>query len=820
MAYAKVIIEDNSKLDTIFTYEIGEEFSNVLVAGMRVLVEFGRGNKLVVGLLLGIDYEYDGKFQLKKIIDVLDSKPIIDGKFLELALFMRGQYLCTYREAINPILPPGNYKSVDTIIDFIDLPENIDMLIEEEKLIINTLKEKERCSLKDLKEIVKVSKLNYYIKKLESLGIIRTYIDISTSVMKKTERWVFLKDKQKNLEELLKIVGGRGLKQREIIKKIYKEKEILLSRVIKDLNTTLSTVKSLEKKDLIYFEDKEIIRTPVKKPVDYYEKHKLNLEQEEVYNIIKLSYKNKIQNKFLLQGITGSGKTEVYLQLVEDMLRQGKESIILVPEISLTPQTIRRFMGRFGDNVAILHSRLSQGERFDQWRRIKEGQVKIAIGARSAIFAPFNNLGIIIIDEEHESTYKSGQNPKYDTIEVASFRSDKEDAILLLGTATPSLNSYYKCKKGQFTLLNLQNRANKMDLPEIKVVDMREELKNGNKSIFSYLLYQNILESLKKKEQIILFLNRRGYSTFISCRECGHVMKCESCDISLTYYKDIDRLKCNYCGLTVKHPSTCPICNSKYIKHFGIGTEQVERLTRDAFPNAKIERMDGDTTSKKNSHEKILEKMYNKEVDILIGTQMISKGLDFENVTLVGIIAGDITLNLPDYSSPEKNFQLITQVAGRAGRGEKEGNVILQTYNPDHYSIIYAKEHDYEGFYRGEIKLRESFLYPPFIDLINILVYGEDKYRVYNLVKEIYNILGKEVYSIYKGEYKNYIIGPYPSPLEKIKNNYRYNIIMKVEKVYLEDIKKIIYDTCIRNEKNLKMKDLKISIDINPSNIL
>ncbi len=502
------------------------------------------------------------------------------------------------------------------------------------------------------------------------------------------------------------------------------------------------------------------------------------------------------------------------------MIKRGKQSIILVPEISLTPQTIDRFVGRFGDLVAVLHSRLSYGERFDEWRKIKNGEVKIVVGARSAVFAPFEDLGLIVIDEEHETTYKSSQNPKYDTIEVASKRVEIENGILVLGSATPSLLSYHKALNGEIQLLELDERINNYNLPAVNVVDMREELKVGNKSMYSRELYNSIDDNLKNKKQTILFLNRRGFSTFVSCRECGYVVKCDSCDISMTYHRNIDKVRCHYCGLAIGPPKICPVCRSKYIRYFGVGTEQVEEYTKNAFPNARVARMDFDTTSKKGSYEDILGTMKNGEIDILIGTQMISKGLDFKNVTLVGVIAADTALNLPDFRAPERTFQLITQVAGRAGRGQDEGKVIVQTYDPDHYSISLSQKHDFKGFYDNEIKLRKEFMYPPYCDMINILIYGESSKMISTITKEIYSLIWEEIDFIDEDRKRYYIIGPHPAPLEKIKNNYRWNIIIKSDKEHMSSFKNTLKRVLIDNEYNLNIKDIKISIDINPNSIL
>ncbi|HHV39492.1 MAG TPA: primosomal protein N' [Tepidimicrobium sp.] len=510
----------------------------------------------------------------------------------------------------------------------------------------------------------------------------------------------------------------------------------------------------------------------------------------------------------------------IYLHLVEKMIEQGKDTIVLVPEISLTPQTIERFVGRFGDNVAVLHSRLSYGERFDQWRKIKNGKVRIAVGARSAIFAPFNNLGLIIIDEEHESTYKSSMNPKYDAIEVAEKRCEQSGAYLVKGSATPSIESYYRSRNMDIRLLELKKRINNKRMPTVKIIDMRDELKVGNRSIFSRELHRSIIQNLEMGRQTILFLNRRGYSTFVSCRKCGYVVKCNECSIPMTYHMTENRLKCHYCGMVTVPPKACPNCNSRYIKYFGIGTEKVEEYAKQAFPMATIKRMDVDTTSKKGSHDAILSKMGDETIDILIGTQMVAKGLDFKNVTLVGIIAADTSLNLPDFRSSERTFQLLTQVAGRAGRGDFEGKVFVQTYNPNHYSIQCAKHHDYLEFYQKEILLRKEFNYPPFFNIISVVAYGEDRDKVASRIEQVHGLILKNIKRNRLYNQKSELIGPYPAPLERIRNKYRYQILIKCPDEDLNNFKSIIKWVCILNKYGLDFNGIKFNIDINPNSIL
>ena len=446
-----------------------------------------------------------------------------------------------------------------------------------------------------------------------------------------------------------------------------------------------------------------------------------------------------------------------------------------MPEISLTPQTVKRFVERLGGNVAVFHSRLSQGEKYCEWQKVNSGKAKVVVGARSALFTPVKNLGIVIIDEEHDNSYKSGQSPYYNARDVAEKLCKINNATLVLGSATPDISTYYRTKNGEIGLIELKERTNRMELPKTEIIDMREELVAGNKTIFSKKLYDEIRYNLEKKEQTILFLNRRGYSTFVSCRKCGFVAKCKNCNIALTYHMDTDTLECHYCGAKFKNFEVCPVCKEKYIKYFGIGTQKIENAVKKIFPEASVIRMDLDTTTKKDSHEQILTKFRNENIDILIGTQMIAKGHDFPNVTLVGVMAADTSLNSNDFYSSERTFDLLTQVSGRAGRANKPGRVIVQTYESDNYSIVAAKEHNYEEFYEQEILIREQLNYPPFCDIILINISGNDEKKVIEdsqVIREIF-------YSAFCDNQNVMVSKEVPAPISKIKNKYRFRVIIK-----------------------------------------
>lgn len=544
--------------------------------------------------------------------------------------------------------------------------------------------------------------------------------------------------------------------------------------------------------------------------VDEFEEYKAKkLNREQSLGVEKISGS---PGTYLLHGITGSGKTEVFLELIRRNIENGYDSIVLLPEISLTPQMIERFKGRFGKDITIFHSRLSDGERYDEWHRVRSGKVKIAIGARSALFLPFKNLRLVVIDEEHESTYKSEMSPKYNAKEIAEYMMEKNGGQLVLASATPSVESFHRAENKEIELITLSERATNARLPKMDVVDMREELMSGNRSIFSNMLMKKITETLERKEQIILFLNRRGFSTFVSCRACGFVFKCENCDISMTHHRD-GSLMCHQCGARKYLPKTCPSCQSKYIKQFGTGTEKVEEAIRQAFPQARVMRMDRDTTRQKSSYETMYNEFKNNECDILIGTQMISKGLDFKDVTLVGILAADLSLNLPDYRAAEKTFQLITQVAGRAGRGDKPGEVVIQTYSPENFAIQSARSHDYLGFYRREIEMRDVLKNPPFSSLLYLVFSSEDEQLLIKKTQYLGGLLRKHL-----TKYDNMILlGPSPCIISKIKNSYRWQVLIKGD---IEEGTALLIKNLIHDEMKNLYKEIKVSMDINPNSMM
>ena len=692
--FADIFIENNfQKIDKLYTYIVKDDVK----PGMRVLVNFGKSYRVGIVLFLHANYSGDHREKLKEIHSVLDDEPIISNDLIRLGLWMKERYLVGYSKAFAPILPPGNLQKIKKKILVEKYPHGKDL---EDLNFIDLSK-----YFEDLKEDEKA-----IIKRLRAKGYIKYIYDSLVTVKPKIVNYLRLVSDfdPKNLE-------GISEKQSQVFNFIKKEKDISRVDVMKNLNISYSPIKSLIKRNLIEEYKKKINRDPVEKT---FKKNKLALNDEQQEALKSIQKTDKVVS--LLHGLTGSGKTEVYLNLTSKVLEDGGQVIVLVPEIGLTPQMIERFKSWFGNEVAIIHSKLSAGERYDEYRKVLNDEVKVVVGVRSAVFVPFKNLKMIIVDESHDSSYEFHDNLKYDTIEVAINRM-KGRGKVLLGSATPSVESYFYAQKDFYNLCELKNRAKKgAFLPDTEIVDMRDELIMGNVSIFSRELREAIEEKLKNKEQIILFLNRRGFSNFISCRSCGEVIKCDDCDISMTYHKSKNRLICHYCGKTKPLPRVCPSCGSKFIKQFGVGTQRVEEEVQKYFPEARVLRMDRDTTGKKDSFEKFYEKIKNKEADIIIGTQMVSKGFDFEDVTLVGIVAADLSLYISDYKARERTFQLITQVSGRAGRASKKGQVIIQTYSPDSEIIKYSAQGDYKDFYEYEIQERKTFLYPPYTKLIEL----------------------------------------------------------------------------------------------------
>lgn len=718
---AKVLVEiNNINVDKTFDYIVPFEYIENIKIGMRVKVPFA--SRELEGFVLDLVNSTDDNYELKEIISIVDTEPILNNELLHLGQFMSKKYFSTLISCYQTMLPKA--------------------LKAQNKTTIN-------------KKMIK-------------------YVELCSNSFPK------LKPNQEKIVEYLRING-----------KVKKEEVNKIS--VSGVNTLIKNGIIIES----LIEEYRLVTKDINKEKETF---KLTVEQQEAKNKILSQTQSSV---FLLHGVTGSGKTVVYMEIVEEMLNRGKDSIFLVPEISLTPQMVYHFKSRFGDEVAVLHSRLSEGEKYDEYRKIVEGKVHIVVGARSAVFAPFKNLGAIIIDEEHTTSYKQDNNPKYSAIEIAIERAKNNNAIVILGSATPSLETYARSIKGLYTLVELKHRVNTNNLPLVEIVDMSKEKHRGN--IFSSRLITEVNKRLEEHEQIILLLNRRGYSSFITCSNCGYTAKCPHCDITLTYHKTSNTLRCHYCGYADKMNDICPSCGEKAIKTLGTGTEKVEEEIKKVF-NARVVRMDLDTTSKKGSHEKIITAFKNHEYDILLGTQMIAKGLDFSNVTLVGVINADTSLMIPNYRSNEYTFQLLMQTAGRSGRGEKNGSVIIQTFNPEHYAITLASKHDYIDFFKQEMEVRRKLSYPPYYYLIYIKVIGKD----YNKI----SIESNKIASILTRELKNSkILGPTTCSVFKLNGLFRFGIIIKYKK---EEKMEEVLQSLVNHYKG--NQTVKVDIDVNPNN--
>lgn len=602
----------------------------------------------------------------------------------------------------------------------------------------------------------------------------------------------------------------------KLLRELIQEQELDYSIVTQKLHVSASTIKALEKDKTLTID----VSTEYRNPVNHLESKgyhlTLNEKQQAVVNCVTENMDAGVPKTYLLKGVTGSGKTEVYMELIAHTIAMGRQAIVLIPEIALTYQTVMRFYNRFGNRVSIMNSRLSAGERYDQYLRAKNGDIDIMIGPRSALFAPFANLGLIIIDEEHESSYKSETVPRYHARETAIERARMNQASVVLGSATPSLDSYYAAKQGKFELLELTKRVQEKQLPTCEVIDLREELKKGNRSILSEKLQELMEERLEKKQQIMLFLNRRGVAGFMSCRSCGYVVKCPHCDVSLSQHNN-GKMVCHYCGYEEPAPAKCPSCGSKYISGFKAGTQKIEQIVKERFPQARVLRMDFDTTRTKDSYEEILQAFANQEADVLIGTQMIVKGHDFPNVTLVGILAADMSLHVSDFHAAERTFQLLTQAAGRAGRGDEPGDVIIQTYNPEHYAILTAQEQNFEGFYEQEITYRMLMSYPPIWNLLVILCTGEQENRLEFATKKIFSCLENTLQAEERlqGE-RIQLIGPANATISKVNDIYRKVIYIKTREYRNLVLLKERMEWYIRDNRDFQ--NVSVQFDFNPMN--
>ncbi|MEW5768245.1 MAG: primosomal protein N' [bacterium] len=770
-------------VDRPFSYLTPPDIASQAVPGKRVLAPFGRSSR--IGYIVGQgDFSSKGH-KLKEIVDILDYKPLLDPPMLELTGWMAQYYLCSWGEAIKAVLPQGINLKTRRKLRLISLPDNLSDLSKRAPLqakILAVLKTEKEIFLDEMSK--KVGRKTFYLSlnSLEDKGYLQIEDELPPPRVKPKE--IRVVDLARPVEEIK--AEDLPLKQDKIIKTLVESQTPLTStELAARTGTSLSPIQTLVKRGVLRIERKEIPRLPYPTTASHLEltkdtSHrnlKLTEEQEKALGVLIHHINERRFSVTLLHGVTGSGKTEVYLRAIAQVIQRGEGAICLVPEISLTPQTVTRFAARFPGQVAVLHSQLSPGERYDEWRRIKSGQTPVVVGARSAVFAPLPKLGLIIVDEEHEPSYKQEEKkPRYHARDVAIMRAKLSGAVVLLGSATPSLRSYYNTRTGKFYYLEMKSRVDEAQLPEVKLVDMRAEL-SGNKKqhIFSLALVEAMTERLDRGEQTILFLNRRGFANFVQCRKCGFVFGCPACSVSLTYHAAGLKLRCHYCDYRRPLPHICPECQGDKIRHWGLGTQRVEEELTRLFPQARIGRLDRDTTTRRKSLEDMLSSFQHGGIDILVGTQMIAKGLDFPQVTLVGVISADTALNLPDFQAAERTFSLLTQVAGRAGRGKRPGLVIIQTYTPQHYSLQATVTHDYHSFYRQEIAIREALAYPPFAHLTKITIKGPEESQVARAAID----LGQRLRDRKAKQKPVNILGPAPCPISKIKGEFRYQILLK-----------------------------------------
>lgn len=839
---AKVIVDVPSReTDRPFDYLIPESMSEWIEVGSRVGVPFGR--RTVQGFVVSLHEEPEmDKSRMKPIQELLDLLPPLPHDLVELAAWMSKKYACSMISTLQLMIPAALKGKAERYIHLNEDNEvsgELDegalfalpsVLSREEEEIISYLRSSGPVTMSHLS--LRYPAHSKLIKGLLGNGILSESQSIKDKIRKKTIKTVAATVSGEEAEIALASFGAQARRQKEVLNFLLEVGVTLsLQEVLSTLQVTAGTVKKLVEKGYAVIEDVEVFRDP------YQDRHfkgtvplERTPEQDYVYNALINTLNKRTNDVFLLHGITGSGKTEVYLQTIERCISMGHQAIVLVPEISLTPQMVERFKGRFGAKVAVMHSRLSTGERYDEWRKIREGRVEVAIGARSAVFAPFKDLGLIVMDEEHETSYKQEETPKYHTRDVAVRRAQQHGAAVILGSATPSLESYYAARSksdDNFApiLLEMNQRASGSSLPGVHIVDMREELKEGNRSMFSRALHSGIASRLERGEQTVLLLNRRGHSTFVMCRSCGYVAGCSECDISLTYHQKSNNLRCHYCGYSAPAPSICPECGSEHIRYFGTGTQRVEGELSKLFPGIRVIRMDVDTTSEKGSHEKLLQAFREKKGDVLLGTQMVAKGLDFPDVTLVGVIAADTALNFPDFRSAEKTFQLLTQVAGRAGRHQLPGEVVIQSYVPDHYSIVHASGHDYNSFVREELNHRKALHYPPYSRLILVTMSHEKLPLLLRMAENfVVELKGKAQKHGWYGSLDRFmpealdILGPVASPMPRIKNRYRFQCMVKYRGNI--DAVSLVRETASATVDNLRDASLQISIDVDPQMLM
>lgn len=804
--YASVIINNNHRaLDKPFQYLVPEHLANSVTEGSLVLVPFG--NTLKHGYVIELSYTKQYA-KLKEIEDVFSPALSLNDEEMQLADWLSNYYLTTKIKALKMFMPVGAFPNILRSFKLISKEDKDNLSSTAQELLSKISGQDKWIDYELMEKDFKVYKKAY--KELLDKGYI-----IENYHLKHKERrkeWNSLKAviNEDVLDAInINYLRKRAPKQWEAIKVLQKGLNFSVQDLVDKKELDMGALKRLIDKGIVSIEKYEQNVKKMIQPVW------LNKEQQEVFEVIAKDIDNKKYAPYVLYGVTGSGKTEVYMEIMEFCLKKELQCILALPEIFLTLQIVKRLEARFPDSLVILHSKLTQKERYEAWADIKFGHKKIIVGARSVIFAPVKKLGVIIIDEEHDTSYKQDNDPKYNTKEVALKRAMWHNCPALFGSATPSLETFLAAQSGKMALLCLSKRIKDYKLPTVKVVDMKNELREGNYSIFSRSLQEEIRKTLTDKKQIILYLNRRGFASFVLCRECGFILKCVNCEVSLTYHHDNQKMLCHYCGFSQTIPQRCPQCSSFHWKPYGIGTQKVEHEFKNLFPKINIVRIDSDMANKRETVNKYLEYFSKGQIDVLIGTQMVAKGLDFPNVTLVGVIAADTTLNLPDFRSREKSFQLLTQVAGRAGRGKWEGRVIIQTFNPDDISIVHAKNQDFLAFFQDEIAFRKEYNYPPYSQIIRIVFTGKFEEYVSKGADLFYRCL---LHGINNKKYTNLvkILGPNPCGLVRIKGKYRYQLLLKHEKgLNLRDIIKSCLDAFYKTHPF--SNKVSVNIDINPN---
>jgi primosomal protein N' (replication factor Y) len=790
--FADIIVSiHHQRVDRPFSYRVPSGMD--VSVGSRVVVPFGP--RRLEGYCVGITgVPPAGTAELKEIEDVLDDTAVLTPELVELAKWGAARWLCSQADILQAMVPSGVRWTSGKWVEFSGDTET-------DHVAFVYLREKGPVKLTAwLKEHPEMGG-TALLRKLQADGVITVSSRDMRGTKPKTIRSAVLTAAGKDAEPA-------GTKQ-ALALKLLGEHDMLTLATLAEAGVSGATVRALAGRGWVELREVQARRDPLAGEVFATEEPLLLTEAQGVALAeVSEAIEGDAVRTILLHGVTGSGKTEIYLQAIARAAKAGLGSIVLVPEIALTPQMIERFASRFGKRIAVLHSRLSAGERYDEWRRISQGEALVAIGARSAVFAPFRKLGLIILDEEHEATYKQDETPRYHARDVALWRAGHHGAAVVLGSATPALESYRRAELGEYLLCRLPDRIENRPLPPVEVVDMRKELKDNHRSIFSRPLLAALESTLKAGRQAILLLNRRGYATFVLCRECGHVMRCNSCNIALKFHMAGEALRCHYCEHTEGYPTSCPACAGRYIRHFGTGTQKVEEELRKHFPDIRAIRLDADTTSRKGAHKSILASFRKKEADVLIGTQMVAKGLDFPNVTLVGVITADTAINLPDFRAGERTFQLLTQVAGRAGRGPAGGQVVVQTYTPEHYAILAAQKHDYLTFYKEESQARQELGYPPYSVLVRLLVLGTDEGRVVDAASFLAAHLEPEVD----------VLGPSPCPLEKIRGQFRWQLVARGDE--RESLVSVTRRVATEFNSSPFTGDVRLIVDVEPQSLL